>query len=180
MAALTVVEWAAWLMKESTWTGTDTAPSGRHEIPSVRPRSARPDRVRCGCGCQKLVQPTICPHSHMPLEVWACLSSHRAPHSAPNTQDPYFCSARGDHPGHLTYRLHITPRTLRSSACTARSSQVRFRCRLAPAVRAMAMSSSYDASGHDLSVLLDTLRSDIIVLSSRSNRAGVIVCALAT
>lgn len=83
-------------MKESTWTGTDTVPSGRHEIPSVRPRSARPDPVRCGCGCQKLVQPTICPHSHMPLEVWASPSSHRAPHSAPNTQDPYFCSARGD------------------------------------------------------------------------------------
>lgn len=103
-----------------------------------------------------------------------------APPNTPPCAGPLLLQRTGRHPGHLTYRLHITPRTLRSSASTARSSQVPVRCRLAPAPRAMAMSSSYDASGHDLSVLFDTLLSDIIVLSSRSNRAGVVVCAPAT
>lgn len=101
--------------------------SGRHELHPVRPRSARPDPVRCGCGCQKLVQPTIGPRSCKPLEVWACPSSLRAPHSTPNTPPcagPLLLQRTGDrHSGSLTYRLHITPSTVRRSATSARSSE---------------------------------------------------------
>lgn len=79
-----------------------------------------------------------------------------APLTTPQTplhvQDPYFCSARETGTRGLSHITCIsTPRTVRRSATSARSSEVPVRCRLTPAVRAM--SSSYDASGHELSVL---------------------------
>lgn len=42
------------------------------------------------------------------------------------------------------------------------------------------MSLSYDASGHKLSVLFNRVPFDIIIISLRSDRAVVLVCALAT
>lgn len=42
------------------------------------------------------------------------------------------------------------------------------------------MSLSYDASGHKLSVLFNRVPFYIIIISLRSDRAVVLVCALAT
>lgn len=111
--------WSGWLKQSRC---NDSTIWSSYEIPFASARSAGPCTVPCGC-CQKLVQPTISPHSDKPLEVWAWPSSLRAPHSAANAPPcagPLLLQRTGDIQGISHIACISIPRTV-PSLCYSRT-----------------------------------------------------------
>lgn len=174
MAALAVVEWAD-EEEHMQWTRQDTVCLVVMSFTQSGPDQQDPSLFGVGV----VVKSWYNRRSALVLaSPWRSGPAHPAfaPLTARQTplhvQDPYFCSARETGTQGLSHIACISLPAPSAALPPPRDlARVPVRCRLTPAVRAM--SSSYDASGHQSSVLFNTVQSKIIILSSRSDRAVI-------